>query len=236
MNKFKENSKINYNKERAWFIYLVLSALFICALITCNLIANKFVTVNLGFKTFQVSAGILPYPLTFLITDILSEIYGKRKTRAVVLAGFFASVLALLFLKLGHAFPAIENSPVSDESYNNVFNNSARIIGASMLAYLVAQLIDVNVFHWWKKITRGKHLWIRNNFSTILSQLADTVLVTTVIFIGVQSAGFITSLVLDGWLFKVIFAAADTILIYPIVGWMKHSFGLKENEELDFVA
>lgn len=152
------------------------------------------------------------------------------------MAGFFASVLALLFLKIGHAFPAIENSPVSNESYNLVFNNSGRIIGASMLAYLVAQFIDVHIFHWWKKITNGKHLWLRNNFSTVFSQLADTILVTTVIFIGTESFGFISGLVLDGWLFKITFAAADTLLIYPLVAWMKAAFKLKQNQELDFVA
>lgn len=220
---------------QAGLIFLSLAALFIAALISCNLIANKFVEVNLGFKVFVVSAGVIPYPLTFLITDILSEVYGKKNTSIVVLTGFFASLLVLLILYLGHYFPAISNSPVTNEQYDTVFQNSFRIISASMLAYLVAQFVDVRIFHFFKKITSGKALWFRNNFSTTFSQLLDTILVTTVIFIGAESFGFIKALVLDGWLFKVLFALADTILIYPIVFAFRAHFGLRPNEELSIL-
>ncbi len=202
------------------------------ALVTCNLIANKFIAVNLGFATFKISAGVLPYPLTFLITDILSEIYGRKKTTHIVFSGFFASVLVLLILYAGSLFPALEQSPVKDEQYNVVFQNSWRVIGASMLAYLVAQFVDVRVFHFWKKVTHGKHLWLRNNFSTFFSQLLDTILVTTVIFAGVESFGFITGLIWDGWLFKILCAAADTVLIYLAVFGIRKYFGLSEGEEL----
>lgn len=219
--------------QRAPFIYLLLAALFIASLVTCNLIANKFVSVDFGFAAFKVSAGVLPYPITFLITDILSEIYGRRRTNAVVISGFFATLLVLLILFLGHSFPALENSPVSEEQYASVFQNSWRVFSASMLAYLGAQFLDVRLFHFWKGLTKGKHLWLRNNFSTILSQLVDTILVTTVIFIGVEDLEFIGSLVWDGWLFKVIFAAADTIVIYLVIYWFRKSFKLKPGEEIE---
>lgn len=221
------------NKQLAGVIYLTLAALFIAALVTCNLIANKFVEVNLGFKTFIVSAGVLPYPLTFLITDILSELYGRKKTNWVVFSGFFASLLVLLILYLGHFFPAIADSPVNNDQYNTVFQNSWRVISASMLAYLTAQFVDVRIFHYFKKLTKGKALWFRNNFSTFFSQLVDTILVTTVIFIGVKSSSFIFDLVLDGWLFKVLFAAADTALIYPIVFALRKKLRLKHSEEIE---
>ena len=78
--------------------YLVLAGIFIASLVTCNLIANKFVTVDLGFKVFIVSAGILPYPLTFLVTDLISELYGQKKANLVVFSGFIASLFVLLFL------------------------------------------------------------------------------------------------------------------------------------------
>jgi uncharacterized integral membrane protein (TIGR00697 family) len=211
---------------------LVLAALFITALVSCNLIANKFVLVDLGFYEFKLSAGVLPYPLTFLITDILSEIYGRRKTNQVVIAGFFASLLVLLILFLGGSFNAIETSPVSDEAYGMVFQNSGRIIMASMLAYLVAQFVDVRVFHFWKRTTKGKHLWLRNNFSTVFSQLLDTILVTVVIFFGKQNVGFISDLVVDGWFFKVLCALVDTAIIYLIVYLIRRYFSLKVNEEL----
>ena len=154
-------------KATAERLYYVLGALFIAALITCNLIANKFISVDLGFKVFTISAGVLPYPLTFLITDILSELYGQKRTTQVVLSGLVASIFVLFVLWLGAQFPAISSSPVSDETYNNVFQNAWRVIAASMFAYLAAQLIDVRLFHFWKKITGGKMLWVRNNFSTL---------------------------------------------------------------------
>lgn len=224
--------KINRRTERAESIYLVLSALFIASLVACNLIANKFVEVNLGFKVFKVSAGVLPYPITFLITDILSEMYGRKRTNAVVFAGFFASVFVLLILYLGHIFPALDNSPVTNLQFDTVFQNSSRIIMASMLAYLVAQFVDVRIFHFWKRLTKGKHLWFRNNFSTVFSQLLDTILVTSVIFAGVESFSFIAGLVWDGWLFKAIFALADTLVIYLIVYAFRSYFGLKQGEEI----
>lgn len=218
--------------ENSRLLFIVLSGLFISALVTCNLIANKFVSVDLGFKTFVVSAGVLPYPLTFLITDILSEIYGRKKTNTVVFAGLVSSALVLFILYLGSIFPAISDSPVNDEIYGSVFQNSSRIIIASMLAYTVAQFVDVHIFHFLKKLTKGKKLWIRNNFSTIFSQLLDTILVTTVIFIGVKDFNFISGLVWDGWLFKFLFAAADTLLIYLAVYGIRSYFGLKADEEL----
>jgi uncharacterized integral membrane protein (TIGR00697 family) len=138
-------------KATAERLYYVLGALFIAALITCNLIANKFISVDLGFKVFTISAGVLPYPLTFLITDILSELYGQKRTTQVVLSGLVASIFVLFVLWLGAQFPAINSSPVSDETYNNVFQNAWRVIAASMFAYLAAQLIDVRLFHFWKK-------------------------------------------------------------------------------------
>lgn len=102
--------------ERAKFLFLILSALFITALVATNLIANKFVTVDLGVASFVISAGVLPYPITFLITDILSEVYGRKRTNQVVISGFFASVFVILILKAGAVAPAIEHSPVSNEA------------------------------------------------------------------------------------------------------------------------
>ena len=128
------------------YFYHILSAVFIASLVTCNLIANKFVTVDLGFKVFIVSAGILPYPITFLVTDLISELYGQKKANRVVISGFIASMFVLLFLWLGGQFSAIPDSVVSDQTYNAVFRNAWRIIAASMVAYLFAQFVDVRIF------------------------------------------------------------------------------------------
>ena len=201
--------------------YIFLSAIFIASLVTCNLIANKFVTVDLGFKVFIVSAGILPYPLTFLVTDLISELYGQKKANLVVFSGFVASMFVLLFLWLGGQFNAIPSSIVKDDIYNSVFQNAWRIIAASMIAYLFAQFIDVRIFHFWKRLTNGKHLWLRNNGSTIASQLVDTTLVVMILFVGVWESDQIVSAIIDGWLFKMLMAAIDTPIIYGIIHLLK---------------
>jgi hypothetical protein len=201
--------------------YLILSGIFIASLITCNLIANKFVTVDLGFKVFVVSAGILPYPITFLVTDLISELYGQKKANLVVIAGFFASMVVLLFLWLGGQFNAIPDSIVTDEVYNSVFRNAWRIIAASMVAYLFSQVVDVRIFHFWKKLTNGKHLWLRNNASTVVSQLLDTILVICILFFGVWGTDQIFSAIIDGWTFKMLMALIDTPIIYGIIYLLK---------------
>ena len=222
----------NLNTEKSKKIYLYLAATFIAALIVCNLIANKFITIDLGFKTFVISAGVLPYPITFLITDILSEIYGKKKTARIVWAGFGASLFVLGVLLLAQQFTAIAGSPVDDETFNKVFGNSWRVIFASMTAYLCAQLIDVRIYHFWKEKTAGKHLWLRNNFSTVFSQLVDTTLVVCVLFLGVRSHSEIIQFILDGWLFKMLCACIDTPLLYASTAFIRNKLDLKFGEEV----
>ncbi len=223
--------------ELARRIYLFLASLFIAALVTCNIIANKFISVDLwlfgSWKTFTISVGILPYPITFLITDILSEVYGRKRTNEVVLAGFGVSVFVLFILWLGHVFPAIPNSPVQDDAFDNVFQNSWRVIMASMVAYLSAQFLDIRMFHFWKRLTNGRMLWVRNNFSTLASQLVDTFLVVTIIFIGSVGWQTIGGYVLDGWLFKIICAAIDTIFIYIAIWIFQKIFGLQRGQEIE---
>ena len=211
--------------------YLVLAGIFISSLVTCNLIANKFVTVDLGFKVFIVSAGILPYPLTFLVTDLISELYGQKKANLVVFSGFIASLFVLLFLRLGGQFNSIPSSIVDDVTYNSVFRNAWRLIAASMVAYLIAQFIDVRIFHFWKKLTNGKHLWLRNNGSTIASQLVDTSLVICILFVGVWKPDQIISAIFDGWMFKMLMAFIDTPIIYGILYLLKGKIDIATYEE-----
>ena len=211
--------------------YIILAGIFIASLVTCNLIANKFVTVDLGFKVFIVSAGILPYPLTFLVADLISELYGQRKANLVVFSGFIASMFVLLFLWLGGQFNAIPSSIVGDDTYNMVFQNAWRIIAASMVAYLFAQFIDVKIFHFWKKLTNGKHLWLRNNGSTVASQLVDTTLVICILFVGVWESNQILSAIVDGWLFKMLMAFIDTPIIYGIIHLLKGKIDIAKVEK-----
>ena len=211
--------------------YIILAGIFIASLVTCNLIANKFVTVNLGFKVFIISAGILPYPLTFLVTDLISEIYGQKKANLAVFSGFVASIFVLSFLWLGAQFNSIPNSIVDDSTYNAVFQNAWRLITASMVAYLFAQFIDVRVFHFWKKLTNGKHLWLRNNGSTIASQLIDTTLVISILFVGVWDTNQILSAIIDGWIFKMLMAFLDTPIIYAVIYFLKGKIDIAPYQE-----
>ena len=165
-------------------------------------------------KQFILSAGVIPYPLTFLVTDLLSEVYGKARANMVVLGGLAASLLVIATLAIADLMPAIDDSIVDDQTFNIVFGNSYRVIGASMIAYLVAQLIDIKVFHFWKDLTGGKHLWLRNNGSTVISQFVDSALVVWVLFAGTWTPSQMLVAILDLWLFKSLVALFDTPLFY----------------------
>ncbi|WP_435254191.1 queuosine precursor transporter [Tenacibaculum sp. A30] len=221
-------------KNQAQLIYLVLAALFIASLVTSNLIFQKFFYWEpFNLFRFEVSVGILPYPITFLITDILSEIYGKKKANQVVIAGIFASFFSMLIILMADYTPAIDNSPIDNGTFTKVFGLSPLAVLASMLAYLAAQFIDIRIFHFWKNLTKGKHLWLRNNFSTFLSQFIDTF---TVLFLlssfEILPWNIFGSLLLSGFLFKVIIAALDTPILYIVVYWFRRKFGLKVGEEI----
>jgi uncharacterized integral membrane protein (TIGR00697 family) len=149
-----------------------------------------------------------------LVTDLLSEFYGKRRTDYVVYSGFAALLLVLLVIWLGGLLPALPFSQVQDPAYDQVFGNSIRVIIASMAAYIVAQLVDVRLFHFWKGVTRGKHLWVRNNFSTMLSQGVDSILVILILFAGVLPTPTLIQYIADAWIFKILMAALDTPFMY----------------------
>ena len=201
-------------RELAKNIYLLLAGLFITSLVVSNLIFQKFFywyPLNLkvlGNSLFELSVGILPYPITFLITDLISEIYGKKRANQVVITGIFASFFSMGILLIANEVPAIENSPIDDETFNQVFALSPIAALASMIAYLLAQFVDIRIYHFWKNLTQGKMLWLRNNFSTFSSQLIDTVLVVGLLSIfGVLEWKLFWGLVISGFLFKIIFAA-----------------------------
>ena len=221
-------------KSEARLIYLILASLFIASLVTSNLIFQKFFYWNpFNLYRFEISVGILPYPITFLITDLLSEIYGKRKANQVVIAGIFASFFSMLIILIADYAPAIQNSPVDNSIFSKVFSLSPLAVLASMLAYLAAQFIDIRIFHFWKDLTKGKHLWLRNNFSTFLSQFIDTFTVLFLLcFFKILPWSIFGSLLISGFLFKVIIAAMDTPVLYAAVYWFRKKFSLEMGEEI----
>lgn len=216
-------------KKQAETVFLVLTGLFIAALVTANLIFQKFFKWDpFGIYEFRISVGVIPYPLTFLVTDIISEVYGRKRANKVVLAGLFASAFMLLIIVIANAAPATEWSPVTDSQFHHVFGFTFVAVAASMAAYLLAQFFDVQIFHFWKKVTNGKHLWFRNNASTFSSQFIDTftVLLLLCTFGAIDWALF-WGLLWNGFLFKVMFALLDTPVIYVFIHFFRKYFGLE---------
>ena len=218
-------------------IYLLLGVLFITSLVVSNLIFKKFFyfypieTPVFGAKLFEISVGILPYPITFLITDLISEIYGKQKANQVVVGGVIASLFSMGIIYIAASVPATEWSPVSDEVFKSVFGSTGVAVLASMLAYLFAQFIDIQIYHYWKNLTKGKHLWLRNNCSTFLSQIVDTstVLILLCLFNEI-SWDLFAGLLVAGVSFKILIAAVDTPFLYLGVFIFKKRFVLGINE------
>ena len=224
-------------RRDANFLFLCLASIFIASLVSCNLIFQKFFQIEIwipfiGSYMFQQSVGLLPYPITFIVTDIISELYGKKKANQVVTAGLLASIFMLLVVLVSSSIPSAPFG-IGDDIFNQVFGLSSAAVFASMIAYLFAQYIDVRVFHFWKKLTNGKHLWLRNNASTMFSQFIDTFLVLFLLcYFNVIPWDIFGQLLLNGFLFKVIFAAIDTPIIYGALYLARKKFNLKFGEEL----
>jgi len=216
-------------REQAEVLYLILAGLFITSLVTSNLIFQKFFSWNpLGLYEFQLSVGIIAYPVTFLITDVISEVFGQRRAHRVVVAGVFASAFALIIIIVTSQANATDWSPLSNQEFSKAFSYTYIAVAASLAAYLLAQFLDVQIFHFWKRLTNGKHLWLRNNFSTFASQFVDTFTIISLLCIfEVIDWSLFFPLVINGFLFKVIFAALDTPVVYLLVYGLRRHFGLK---------
>ena len=224
-------------KSHAEILYLILASLFITSLVTSNLIFQKFFSWNpFGLFQFELSVGIIAYPVTFLITDVISEVYGRKRANRVVIAGLFASAFALFIVILASEASATSWSPIDNADFKRVFGFTYIAVAASLAAYLLAQFIDVQLFHFWKRITKGKHLWLRNNASTFTSQFVDTfVIISLLTAFEVIEKEFYFALILNGFLFKVAFALFDTPLAYLLIYGIRRYFGLKgHGAELDF--
>lgn len=222
------------NKTLAYQLYFIFGAIFITSLVVSNLIFQKiFYWDFFGWYEFKISVGVLPYPITFLITDIVSEIYGRKKANQMVTTGIFASVFSLGIIYVSNAVPAMEGSPINDAMFTKVFGQTALAVLASMLAYLGAQYIDVYLFHFWKKVTQGKMLWLRNNFSTFTSQFVDTFSVLFLLcYFEILPWDIFTELLISGFLFKILIALFDTPFLYLAVYFFRKKFKLNPGEEI----
>ena len=243
---------MNIQKNRiVWSdkLFLILSGIFIASLVSSNLIFQKFFiwtpflflnSANfptwlntLSSFSFEISVGILPYPVTFLVTDIISEIYGRKKADQLVISGFIASIFIMGVVSIANYVPATDWSPIDNNTFSKVFGLFGPAVFASMTAYLSAQLIDVRMFHFWKKLTNNRHLWLRNNGSTIFSQLVDTFAVLFLLCsLGSISWDKFSMLFINGFIFKILVALIDTPLFYLSSFYLRKFFGLKLGEEL----
>jgi queuosine precursor transporter len=232
-------------RERRERVFIVLAGFFLCAMTLLNVVG---ITRFIQLGPMALAVGVLPYPLTFLCTDLISELYGRRRANFVVWVGFVLNFFILGVLWLGHAIPAVspENQPPwqviqiaedialpngevisgSVELFHLLYACTSGAVFASMMAYIAAQFCDVQLFHFFKRLTRGKHLWLRNNFSTLTSQMVDSFMVITVTFGATFLAGGISlaaMLVLMGsnYLFKMFVALADTLPFYYLTGKLR---------------
>lgn len=195
---------------------LLLSSLFIMAFVLANFLASK--TTEVGPFTFTL--GLLAFPIMFVMTDVITEVYGKETSLKLVKSGFVAMVAALILTQIAVHLPPAESFK-GQEAFAMIFGAVPRITLASLVAYLFSQYHDVWAFSFWKKKTNGKHLWLRNNLSTIVSQLLDSIVFIGVAFIGTFSIDVLISMVLGQWLVKVTVAVLETPIVYSAVYWVK---------------
>ena len=241
-------------------VFLVLAGLFLGTLSLLNLLGiSRF--VDLSFTIFGVqipmivAVGVLPYPVTFICTDLISELYGRKRATEVVWMGLVLNVWIVFLLWIGGALPGAPGAENVDPGTGELIPDAAGrlppffeirtlafgAVTASMIAYLAAQWCDVQLFHFWKWLTKGRHLWLRNNGSTLVSQLVDT---TAVILITHYWAGVLPVdlnmpiaqqlmvLIASGYVFKLTVALVDTGPIYLLVAWLRPFLGITKDQEI----
>jgi len=207
-------NKEKHFSEKQAFLLMAMGAIFASILVAANAAGAKLIQVG----PLAASATVFAYAVSFPITDTVSEVYGKKAANKIVIIGFMAVVIAVIFYQIALHSPGA--SFFSDqEAFEKVFSLSGRILLGGLLAYLVSQFLDVWVFHKIKSITGEKFLWLRNNGSTAISQLVDTVIFITVAFAGVVSN--LPELILGQYVIKLVIAFIDTPIVYAAVKIIK---------------
>lgn len=227
-------------------LFLSLVGVFITSLVLGNLVGTtKFISF-LSFSlpgwlqnltpelvrdgsvyTMSIPVGLLAYPITFLATDLISELFGRKKAQTVVWIGFFLNIYMLLLMSIGHWFPDTYGVSGGLNLFEGVYEFVVANTVSSMIAYLIAQSVDVKLFHYLKRITGGKYLWLRNNGSTMCSQLLDSTAILSILYLSgnlgenVTTVGALFILIVNSYIFKFLFALFDTPVIYGAVWFFK---------------
>lgn len=201
---------------KKFFPFLVLCSIFVGSLVISEILANKIINL----KGIYVPAGVIAYAITFPITDTIGEIWGKTYAKQLVFAGFIALGVVFLLIGLAIILPAASfwKEGNAFKSVLGMKEGAMRITIASLFAYIVSQYHDVWAFHFWRKVTRGKYLWVRNNASTFVSQGIDTFIFIFIAFYGVFP---ILPLILGQYLVKISIALLDTPVVYTLVHFLK---------------
>jgi len=214
-------------------LFTVLSAIFLSALILAEITGGKLIQFALSDAfVFTMTMGVVPFPVTFIVTDIVNEYYGRRGIRFITFVGIAMILMVLLLLQIDMAIPAAVISPVQDETFNAVFGVSGRIIIGSITAYLIGQLIDISVFHFLREKTGAKMLWLRATGSTIVSQLIDSFVVLFIAFIGQLTVTQIVEVGVSNYVYKFIIAVAITPLLYVVHRLIDRYLGKDVAEEM----
>jgi uncharacterized integral membrane protein (TIGR00697 family) len=207
-------------------LFVYLCAVFVSCLLLGDVIGGKIIRTPLG----PISVGIIPFPVTFLLTDIVNDFYGRRGARFLTLLGFSMAALAWALLQITTIMPVeVGVTYFTQAEYAKIFGGSAQLFVASMAAYLIGQFLDINVFQFWKAITQSRHLWLRATGSTILSQAIDTVTIN-VIFGRVTAGwdwGFIGAKVGREYVIKFVVAVLLTPAIYALHGIIVRGLGIE---------
>lgn len=183
-----------------------------------TVLANLMAVKLIAFGPFIAPAAVLVYASTFLMTDILSELFGKEKARLAVWTGFLANLVMVVSILIAVNWPAASiMDPELAQAFHTVFGFAPRVVLASMAAYLVSQHHDVWAYHFWRKKTNGRCLWLRNNASTMVSQLVDTAIFITLAFYGLVPNAVLWQMLLGQYVIKLLIAALDTPFMYIAV-------------------
>ncbi len=230
-------------QDRREVTFLVLAGIFLGTMGMLNILGlTRFLNLgSIGSFPIIVAVGALPYPVTFLCTDLISELWGERRASQVVWVGLMLNGWIVLVLWLGGILPGLDGfggaaglPPSTDADGVPVFFEVRRLafgaVGASMAAYMAAQFTDVRLFHFWKRFSNGKALWLRNNGSTLVSQVVDTSAVVLIshyaahvlpIRAGEPVLPQLAVYIASGYVFKLLAALADTLPFYLLVGWLR---------------
>jgi uncharacterized integral membrane protein (TIGR00697 family) len=214
-------------------LFLVLSTTFVTCLIVGDLIGGKLISTTLFGLNLTTTVGMLPFPVTFLLTDLINEFYGKKSARFVTWVGFFMAALAFLVIYVAAAVPIAEmaRAPgwtgVRSAAFDNVFLGSLRMLAASLVAYLTAQFVDIKVFDALRRLTREQHLWLRATGSTALSQMVDTVVINLVAWVGMMPMDKIIEIMLSAYVLKLTIAIGLTPLVYAGHKFVERGLGIR---------